>query len=746
MATSSSNISRKNTLSRNDQAAIDVNRIRVEDQKFAFKEVDENVLKSYTNVTYRWILAPLTPQQITALQAGNPIQPKNIVICSGGGQDADRSQTIYGAPEYFIDNIEINTLATPTKQSGLSGNLTINFDVIEPYSLGLFIQSLQTAALRSSYNNYLECTWLMQVDFLGNDLSGKQTLIPNATRLYTQRLQQVTFTANEAGSKYQVRSLDSNLEAFNNVYGTYSGAANIEAATVNDALTNLAKILNDDQNTAKKNGLIQKPDNYNIIVTSRVDGDEATITKIRDSKFAAAESSEKVSGNNKAVQKNDTKTRGAPVFGPRKFPFNPVDGRRIVDMIQEILVSSEFAVNATDPTNVSKDGYVTWYRISAQTNYKDGTFQNDTIQNRPAYDITYVVTPYTVHHSVLKTPIADTLGMKPTEIIATIKKRYDYLYTGLNDDIVKWELKFDNTFYTSIPEQLANSIRDSSGVVVATPEATNAVPVGSTKNTITHSGRLLRDKQGSYRKPIGGGTADNSDLRVARAFEQAILQDTEMITLSMTVLGDPYYLTKSGAFLEKIGPEAPGAMINNDRTMATEDGEVRIFLRFRTPIDAPTPGSSLFIFPSDGFADSPFGGLYKIRMVKSKFNEGVFTQDLELFRDRGQQPEEITTIRNDPSILFGSALTVDERSNGYNGSAVAADASLVAGESIVPESELQQSTIKKDSATIEINAIPDFNSNTIISRPLTEPTAKGPFNKTGPLGNKLPYDAKLEEN
>lgn len=667
MATASSNVSR-GTLSRNDQAAIDVNRIRVEDQKTAFSEVDENVLKGYSNVTYRWTMAPLSPLQVTELRAGNPIQLQNIVICSGGGQDANRTQTFYGAPEYFIDNIEINTFATPTKISGLSGNLTMNFDVIEPYSLGLFIQSLQTAAYRSGYNNYLECTWLMQVDFLGNDISGKQTIIPNATRQYTQRLAQVSFSATEAGSKYQVKSLDFNLEAFNNVYGTYSGSANIEAATVADALTNLAKVLNDDQKAAKDKGIIQIPDKYNIIVRSLEPNDETTITKIQQSKFAAADSSEKVSGTNKETQKSDTKTRGAPVFGPRKFPFSALTGRRIVDMIQEILVSSEYCVKATQPENVDKKtGYVTWYRISAALDYlkANNSIQNDSIQNRPAYEITFVVTPYRVHHSVMKTPLASSLGMKPDEIIATIKKRYDYMYTGLNDDIIRWELKFDNTFYTSIIENPGNNARDSSGVVKDTPGSSNTAPSIQSIDTITHSGRLLRDKAGSYRKPLGGGTADNDDIRAARAFEQGILQDTEMITLNMTILGDPYYLTRSGAFLEKIGPEAPGAQINNDRTMATEAGEVRIFLRFRTPIDAPLPGSSLFVFPSDGFADSPFGGLYKVRSVKSKFNEGVFTQDLDLFRDRGQQPEEIKSIRNDPSILVGSAIIVDPRSSSY---------------------------------------------------------------------------------
>ena len=358
--------------------------------------------------------------------------------------------------------------------------------------------------------------------------------------------------------------------------------------------------------------------------------------------------------------------------------------RRITEMIEEIMVSSMYCTNAIKPETIKNaEGYVTWYRISARTEYKDkaDTPTIDTITNRPAYDITYVITPYTVHHSVMKTPLGPSVGFN--EILKSIKKQYSYVYTGLNDDIVKWELKFDNTFYTAIPGKTAFTPRNTTATVSDSPSQAQQGPSNpSNSSTITHQGRLHRDTEGSYRKPVGGGTADDADLRAARSFEQAMLLDTEMITLQMTILGDPYYLTKSGAFLEKVGPEFPGAQINTDKTMATESGEVRVYLRFRTPLDAPKPGETLFIFPSSGYTDSPFSGLYKIRMVKSKFYEGVFTNDLDLFRDRGQQPQELINVRTDPSLIAGSALIADPRQQSFS-STVAPEASLTPGESVV---------------------------------------------------------------
>jgi hypothetical protein len=758
--TTSSNVYIRGLANKSDQAAINISSVRTENQKIAFSACEDNILKSYSNVTYRWTMAPLTPKQVTQLQTGigiGSLSPRlaNIVICSGGGRDTDRAATFYGSPEYFIDNVEINTLATPTKESGLSGNLTMNFDVIEPYSLGLFIQSLQAAALRSTYDNYLECTWLMQVDFIGVDVDGKQQLIPDATRLYTQKLQQISFVATEAGSKYQVKTLDFNLEAFNNVYGTFPNAANFQGATVQEALSGLAKVLNDAQELAVKQGLIKIADEYEIVVKApftfdvkrgqAIDNTEIQ-NKMANSKFPAGSSSDKSSGTAKAPAKSPD-GRGAPEYSIRKFAFPPKDDTRIVDMIREVMISSEFITNATKPENVSKDdGMITWYRISVVTEYKGtNTVQVDTIQNRPAYKFTFVVGPYRVHHSVAKIPLGPTLGMTDTGLKSTIKKQYNYLYTGLNDDIIRWELKFDNTFYTSMPFSPAVADRDIDGIIGEQPSNTNATPASSGSTLITHAGRLMRDKSGSYIKPMGGSTVDKDDIRTARAFERAIMLGTEMITLNMTILGDPYYLSRSGAFLEQVGA-TPGSQINNDKTMASESGEVRLFLRFRTPIDAPTPGSSLFIFPASGYSDSPFSGLYRVRSVKSKFHEGVFTQDLDLFRDRGQQPEEITSLRSDPSLLFNSDIGVDQRINGYNGKA--AESAPPAASTIV-NSDIPEKSSVAPSATVE--TFPVSNPYAGIQGRSLNPGMELPppphqsfNNKTSPSGERLPWAKELE--
>lgn len=770
-----------------DRAVIDLrNQLESTNAQVASREfglVEENILKGYTNVTYGWTMVPLSQEQLKKLQEGTlPTLLNDVIFSTAGRFDKERVE-IYDAsnagrakPEYFINNVEINTFATPTRISGLSGNLTINFDIIEPYSLGLFMQSLQAAALKSGWTNYIECPYLLKLQFFGTTPGGQQIQIP-ASRDYPIKLQQISFTANEGGSKYIVKAIDFNLEAFNNVYGSYYSSVDIEAANVGEALTALDIVLNKDQQTKKDEGLIETPDFYRINIEGPLQ------STIQQSKFANIGQQPSNKGSKTKTTQNQTAVvRSTPVPGTRAFNWAKQErGLRIIDMIEEIMKSSEYCTNALKPENISKKGYVNWYRVSAKIEPKGKKWEVDAIQNRPAYNITYVIKPYKTHHSNFKVGSDPTIGLQ--DIATTIRKKYQYLYTGQNDEIVRWELKFDNTFYTAMSTQGFGNQRgaiDSAGKTVTTQGTGGNQPgtntVGLTQ--LTPAGRLLAASE-SYKKPMGGGTVDDVAIRVARAFEQSLLLDTEMITLDLTILGDPYYLSKSGVFLDFVQPVNEEAQINNDGTMASEDIEIRVYLSFKSPVDGPLMGQSFYQFPAAGFTDSPYSGLYRVRTVKSKFNDGVFTQELNLFRDRGQQTEEIKNRRQDPNLqIIGQAPAPDPRAAQVQNSAPApasapapvasssATSTAVTLTTVTPQdlppltsSEqregLERSTFRADAAQVQTQVVPTANDQIEVTRngqPVdrSRSSSQGPTNKTGPIGGKIEIpagatDAQIED-
>ena len=97
--------------------------------------------------------------------------PDVIVLQSGGsGNRQVRTQLEKAAGitgEYFIDDVEIKCLVAPGSKTKQTNATNISFNVMEPYSMGLFLQTLHIAAAQAGYTNYLECVYLLQVDFIG---------------------------------------------------------------------------------------------------------------------------------------------------------------------------------------------------------------------------------------------------------------------------------------------------------------------------------------------------------------------------------------------------------------------------------------------------------------------------------------------------------------------------------------------------------------------------------------------------
>lgn len=612
-----------------------------------------NPLKNLTSYNCIWSMAPMTPAMTknpNMYQADNGLQ--YIIFSSAGRFDSQRVSTAYGKPEYFIDNVELSTINAPTKESGISGNTVITFDIIEPYSMGLFLQSIASAAWRSGYNSYLECPFILRLDFVGfDDLSQTKNV---STRFIPIKLTRVSFTANESGSMYNVRAMDFNMEAFDNTIDRTKSSINISGSTVRSVMVDLEGALNGEQEkAAENNGGF--PDIYQIKFGDDVKPSTAP-KKIGESKFGLDMTSggSKKFANASDVRVNGTESRdkNRPSSNIINFQFPQVnpDGRRITEIIEEVMKNSEYCRDALKPENI-KDGYVNWYRIQSKIEIDD---KIDPLQNRPVFTIKYYISPYKVHHSVFKKPDVPSVGLQ--EIMKEVKKVYNYIYTGLNDDIIRWELKINNQFFTAIPNTPNEAGNDASrSGAVGTADERRPVPGTNAAQTarVTGSYRLARSKGQSTSQPVGGTGVDNEDVKVARNFEQAVLQGVDLVKVDLEILGDPYYISSGGSYRTEVTPSAP--MLNSDGSMSSEDMEIRVYLRFKTPIDILEDGS-LYEFPNNGLSDSPFSGLYRVLKVKSRFQEGKFTQILSLARDIDQQPEDIKKKSTDPNLLIGGSV------------------------------------------------------------------------------------------
>jgi len=134
-----------------------------------------NELEQFANGTFKFTLAVLSSTQMAfpekTYRAGQTVK---TILQSGGGLAATKAITAYegaGRIEYYIDDIDIEAIIAPTGAQRATNATNIAFKIMEPYSMGLFLQTLQIAAAEE-YRNYLETPLLLTLEFLGQDDDG----------------------------------------------------------------------------------------------------------------------------------------------------------------------------------------------------------------------------------------------------------------------------------------------------------------------------------------------------------------------------------------------------------------------------------------------------------------------------------------------------------------------------------------------------------------------------------------------
>lgn len=232
-----------------------------------------NPLEEYASFNNIFTLGVLTPEQInfpdrTYRQNGSDA----IILRSGGGAGSKKVTTAFesqGKVEYFIDNLDIDSIITPRRSIGSTNATTITFEVMEPYSMGLFLQSLMEGALQAGYANYINASYLLQIDFVGYDDEGNAKKIDGTTRYYPIKFVDIKFNVTGGGCTYQCQAIPYNEQAFSDVVQQIKTDVAPTGATVYELLqtgeNSLTSIINRRARERASAGEISTPDEVVII-------------------------------------------------------------------------------------------------------------------------------------------------------------------------------------------------------------------------------------------------------------------------------------------------------------------------------------------------------------------------------------------------------------------------------------------------------------------------------------------------
>ena len=605
-----------------------------------------NELSKFSSYNSLWTLACVPLKQIANASSYRKEQLKHIVMSSAGRYDAQRVKTAHGVPEYFIDNIEMDSLMTSTVGNGNIKNLKIDFEIFEPYSLGLFLQSLQVAALEAGYRSYLDnAAFVMKLEFKGQLAPGKfETVGPY---FFLCKLTAVDFKVTESGSKYQVKTIayDQQLvmssvnAAFNDVKLIGKTA---KEALVTHPTNSLIAQLHEREEQMKRDKKKTIKDEYSI---EFVPPDWGGVNPFELETSGNLEFDADSTGGIE-VFKRQSEVAGADGKAEReKITINPKEktfmfsqGTSLTNIVDSIiLMTKEIRDNATDPSKM-KDGFVTWWRVSMDIELD----KYDEKTREYSKKVKIRIIPYKTHHSVYMGPEATSQGIEPLK--KKLPKRYHYIYTGKNTEVLTFNIDIKTQFFTAANPNPADSTANTNNPgtnasvqpTVYTAVASEGVN-GSTKlETAMGANQAAPMKYSLHagNEPFKGGSGrQDTKQKVANEFYiNALTKSVDMVNLEIEIMGDPFWLPENG--FGNYHPKGNGTMIA-DGTVNHESQDVFVHVTFKNPVDVINARGLLEF--QYGITESPFSGVYRVTEIKHRWSNGLYKITLKGYRLPAQE-------------------------------------------------------------------------------------------------------------
>jgi hypothetical protein len=671
-----------------------------------FQSRQENILKNYESVTYKFSFGAIDRRSYnTASYLKEEGQdPRWIVIGESGytgtkqtserpkstGDVGSRAPATGVIPEYYINNFKFTTNMpgsglTVDGNTGMAGG---SFEVFEPYSLGLFFESLMSSALLSGYNHFVQAPFLIKIEFHGWT-DGKSETVDGATRFIPVNLSNVEFNATESGSNYTVSFMTAETSQSLSEFTTDVGNAITFDVREDPGITlfALGKAMNEREQEKIANKQKTLADEYVILLQNVNYGEygDAMIKWPEEPKWA-----DFVTDPNK-VKNADLTSDKQEEFGPNavpvvknktqkgKFVYSATKDQKLslLTVINDVMCHTNIGVEALTKADKKSDTY--WWTVEKKFEYLSPDGPIDPATGKFPKKFYYIIRPFI---KKVDQVTASTAGKELTQAdVKNIKKVYSYLYTGQNDEIITYNLNFNAAFFLSGNHTDFSQMRESMGNLIPNEVVFVNPAQGRSDvfNQLVPGAYPTEFDKNSFPSLPGGIGVDATELNVARWLSTKITGHTNdadkdkgtanlyQVRLDLEVLGDPYYIP-AGSVGNQSYDNVPSAMWRN--SMNWEGSDVKIYVRFKTIQDYPFPGSNLPIQSQQ--TDHPFSGVYTLLRNISTFNDGVFTQKLMLAKDLNFDP---TTLKSSSQLsqdlladATSSLLGADQKSRSDLGS------------------------------------------------------------------------------
>ena len=678
----------------------------------------ENPLHKFASFNYVWTLATVTLDEFNSDQWKTMPFKQNVILASGGRDFKSRVKGQFGQFEFYIDNVTMSGPIDYSEKSRFTNANLFKFSIFEPYSIGLFPQALLNAALNTKIATLSEVPFILALEFVGWDDDGKPSVVPMSSRRFPIKIGLVKCTANGAGSNYEVTASLYSSYVFSDESNLLVTDISITGSTVKEMLqsgeSSLQTVINRRYKEMQRNKQSKIPDEIAIVFPDDAETDvllerqeekenntpaaesyaegtsPQTIAETVDLNLVQSDDSTNEIGLSQ--MRVDNKTGGVAESPDESLAYDEISGTpipkenlpsskqrvrqfkkdsSITHIIEQVILGSEWGQNF-EKRRSSESGYYTWFRIEPQIKLIKGI---NPVSNRLGRLLIYRVIPFQVHSSrwlPLGVPMQGEDWIRKN-----VAKRYNYVHTGKNLDILDFDLNFQ---YSWQPKLYADAGNNSGGNTGKSGDSAStdlneensdkeykAVPKKpSQDNSITAA---FTGEESDHDAKSGGGVPQTQEERVARLFMNRILDGNDLQVMKMRIMGDPYYISDSG--VGNYWTTSAGGYINPKDGARVTNKQLFVEVIFRIALDYQESPFGIMKFMDDTGIVKSFSGLYKVQLVENIFNGGKFEQTLQMVRVRGQKLDKPAISNNEMesqneafTAQPGSRGAVEEQRNG----------------------------------------------------------------------------------
>jgi hypothetical protein len=639
-----------------------------------------NILHDWANYTYNLQLWALTIDGFNKLASLGPDNdPEDMLkgaelLISNAGANKDIEPRSPSFPvDFIIDNLVVESIIGNRSQGKGADAINITFDIIEPYTVTLLNRLTQVVLRNGMGKDFKTLIYCMKIQFFGYDKFGKPHKIDGATKYIPMSLVTMQFSITNKGAVYQCKAVPKKNIALSVLDNTIPFHMEIEGTTVADLFNGAIVESNSNDAGARQEAAAYSPSTYKPTFTKGIG------TALNDfEKKKVSNGKQKIA--NEYYFKFDNELLNASILDPKKLnvdaitytsikgtdgknsvqsgrvgalevnkesnKFNVAPGTKVTELINSVLKVTDYMKNQVKPAPDSNMPVRMWkifprFKI---TGYDERT-------NFFSRAVTFVVKTFDYYGEP-----HPNLGQKPPPESCIVKK-YDYIYTGLNKDVIRANIDYKIAFFevfTALPEEMTTQSNQGTGE--DTSNKTDALPDKTSDSSFATPINLMT--QNAPQQNTGASTKDVKAIAIGEFMERLLDNKGDLISLDLEIVGDPDWIQQDNIVYD-VSTMQPGQKTLRNGTITHFDSMTCFQFNFKSPVKDYDDTTGMFDVSSSE-TSALFSGIYQVIKVENNFRKGKFTQKLTNNRIRIQNDKQVkvsntagTTTDAQPNITAG---------------------------------------------------------------------------------------------